>query len=199
MGVKCVVWCVKPGCRRDAVLQEQANYIHRFITDEEKAGGKIWSNVPIVCKGKDNDKLAVDVRGATSAARKIYTDAKPRTIRYGLASERDIKETSESYRKECSRKLTPEEIRSELEEEFSQLPPPVTVVFGNKRCRACGQTGDPRLMEDKCHRNKIRDHTGTLKQRFSKPIVAGSLGLGAAGSVALGVTAVVLTEGLVMV
>lgn len=85
--------------------------------------------------------------------------------------------------------LTPEEIRSELEEEFSQLPPPVTVVFGNKKCRACGQTGDPRLMTDKCHRNKDKGHTGTLKQRFSKPVVAGSLGFGAAGSVVLGIAA----------
>ena len=84
--------------------------------------------------------------------------------------------------------LTPDEIRSELEAEFSQLPGPVTVVFANKRCRACGQTGDPRLMKDMCHRNKVRGHTGTLKQRFSKPVVSGSLGLCVAGSVALGVS-----------
>ena len=117
------------------------------------------------------------------------------SARYGLASEKDKQETSETYRKECSRKLTKEEIRDELETEFSQLPPPVTVVFANKRCRACGQTGDPRLMEDKCHRNKVRGHTGTLKQRFSKPVVAGSLGLGAAGSVALGVAALFTPPG----
>ena len=41
-----------PTPRMDALLQEQANYIHRFITDEEKEGGKIWSNVLIVCKGQ---------------------------------------------------------------------------------------------------------------------------------------------------
>ena len=117
------------------------------------------------------------------------------SARYGLASEKDKQETSETYRKECSRKLTKEEIRDELETKLSQLPPPVTVVFANKRCRACGQTGDPRLMEDKCHRNKVRGHTGTLKQRFSKPVVAGSLGFGAAGSVALGVAAGVTTAG----
>ena len=91
--------------------------------------------------------------------------------------------------------LTPEEIRSELETEFSQLPPPVTVVFANKRCRACGQTGDPRVMEDMCHRTKVRGHPGTLQQRFSKPVVAGSLGLGAAGSLALSVTAAVSPAG----
>ena len=91
--------------------------------------------------------------------------------------------------------MTPEEIRSELETEFSQLPPPVTVVFANKRCRACGQTGDPRLMKDMCHRARTRGHTGTLQQRFSKPVVAGSLGLGAAGSLALGVAAGVTTAG----
>ena len=40
----------------DAVLQEQANYIHSLVTDEENTEengeGKIWSNVLIVCKGK---------------------------------------------------------------------------------------------------------------------------------------------------
>ena len=84
--------------------------------------------------------------------------------------------------------LTDDEIRSELETEFRELPGPVTVVFANKRCRACGQTGDPRLMKDMCHRNKTLGHTGTLKQRFSKPVVSGSLGLCVAGSVVLGVT-----------
>ena len=91
--------------------------------------------------------------------------------------------------------LTDDEIRSELETEFRELPGPVTVVFANKRCRACGQTGDPRLMKDMCHRNKTLGHTGTLKQRFSKPVVSGSLGLGVAGSVALGVTAGVTAAG----
>ena len=95
--------------------------------------------------------------------------------------------------------LTPEEIRSELETEFSQLPPPVTVVFANKRCRACGQTGDPRVMEDMCHRTKVRGHPGTLQQRFSKPVVAGSLGFGAAGSLILGVAAGAAMNPLVLV
>ena len=31
-----------------------------------------------------------------------------------------------------------------------------------------GQTGDPRLMEDRCHRVLRRGHTGGLDQRFSK-------------------------------
>ena len=54
--VKCVVWCVMPTPRMDAVLQDQANYIHQFVTNdentEENEDGKIWSNVLIVCKGK---------------------------------------------------------------------------------------------------------------------------------------------------
>ena len=109
--------------------------------------------------------------------------------RYEFADQEVLAETGEKFRKTSLRMLTPEEIRCELEEEFSQLPPPVTVVFANKRCRACGQTGDPRLMKDMCHRNKTLGHTGTLKQRFSKPVVSGSLGLSVAGSVALGVVA----------
>ena len=48
-------------------------------------------------------------------------------------------------------------------------------------------------------RNKVRGHTGTLQQRFSKPVVAGSLGLGAVGSVALGVAAAVTATNLVLV
>ena len=45
----------------------------------------------------------------------------------------------------------------------------------------------------------MRGHTGTLQQRFSKPVVAGSLGLGAVGSVALGVAAAVTATNLVLV
>ena len=120
------------------------------------------------------------------------------SVRYGFASPEVLAKTEENFRRESLRMLTPDEIRSELETEFRQLPPPVTVVFANKRCRACGQTGDPRLMEDKCHRNKVRGHTGTLEQRFSKPVVAGSLGLGTAGSLALGVTAGVSTAGAIV-
>ena len=51
-----MVWCVMPTPRMDAVLQEQANYIHQFVTDdentEENEEGNIWNNVLIVCKGK---------------------------------------------------------------------------------------------------------------------------------------------------
>ena len=54
--VKCVVWCVMPTPRMDAVLQEQARFIHNLVTDdestEENEEGRIWSNVLIVCKGK---------------------------------------------------------------------------------------------------------------------------------------------------
>ena len=120
-------------------------------------------------------------------------------VRYEFASPEVVAQTEENFRRESLRMLTPDEIRSELETEFRQLPPPVTVVFANKRCRACGQTGDPRLMEDKCHRNKVRGHTGTLEQRFSKPVVAGSLGLGTAGSLALGGAAYKATAGLALV
>ena len=54
--MSCVIWCVMPTPRMDALLQEQANYIHNFITDDEETeedeSGRIWSNVLIVCKGK---------------------------------------------------------------------------------------------------------------------------------------------------
>ena len=51
-----VVWCVMPTPRMNAILQEQAHFIDQFITDDENTpeneGGKIWSNVVVVCKGK---------------------------------------------------------------------------------------------------------------------------------------------------
>ena len=44
-------------------------------------------------------------------------------------------------------------------------------------------------------RKKVRGHTGELRQRFSKPLVATTLGAGAAGSLALGVAAAVTAAG----
>ena len=129
----------------------------------------------------------------------LQSDNNNNDIRYTLASPEVLAETGETFRKRSLRMLTPDEIRSELEAEFSQLPGPVTVVFANKRCRACGQTGDPRLMKDMCHRNKTLGHTGTLKQRFSKPVLSGSLGLCVAGSVALGAVASAVAAPMVMV
>ena len=100
-----MVWCVMPTPRMDAVLQDQANYIHQFVTDdentEENEDGKIWSNVLIVCKGKVgvmsltinliffiklsinqlSSELAGDVQGAVLAAKNKWGQAKPRTIR----------------------------------------------------------------------------------------------------------------------
>lgn len=145
------------------------------------------------------------MKGAVLAAQKIFPRAKPRSTRFEIPNDHDDEddedddddlclETKEKCRKN-NRQLTPDEIRCELEDELRELPPPVRVVFANMRCRACGQTGDPRLMEAKCHRNKTRGHTGTLRQRFSSAKVAGSLGVGLAGCIALGVAAAVSTAG----
>ena len=99
--VKCVVWCVMPTPRMNSVLQEQANYIHQFITDDENTteneAGRIWNNVLIVCKGKVNccclssrnqklfcqlsPKLEGDVQGAVLAAKDKFVHAEPRAIR----------------------------------------------------------------------------------------------------------------------
>ena len=80
-----VVWCVMPTPRMDAVLQEQASFIDQFITDDEDTpeneGGKIWSNVVIVCKGKLSPALAGDVQGALLAAKHKYIHATPLAIR----------------------------------------------------------------------------------------------------------------------
>ena len=60
------------------------------------------------------------------------------------------------------------QVRQELEAVLARLPAPMRVVFSQQMCLACGQEGDPRLMEDRCHRNKVRGHTGDLEQRFTK-------------------------------
>ena len=56
------------------------------------------------------------------------------------------------------------------------------------------QTGDPRLMEDKCHRNKKGGHIGTLKQRFSK-LQVGVAAVGGAVGIAGLTSAAVLAPG----
>ena len=89
--------------------------------------------------------------------------------------------TTEALRKDVLCQLTHDEVtcsqlaftpclqvRQELEAVLSRLPAPMRVVFSQQMCLACGQEGDPRLMEDRCHRNKVRGHTGDLEQRFTK-------------------------------
>ena len=138
------------------------------------------------------------MQGAVLAAKHKYVHAAPLAIRYEFASPEVVAGTDVRLRKDVLRMLTDEEIKQELEELFLHLPPPVQVVFANQRCVACGQTGDPRLMEARCHRRKVRGHTGHLRQRFSKPLVATTVGAGAAGSLALGAAAGVTTAGSVV-
>ena len=53
-------------------------------------------------------------------------------------------------------------------------------------------------MEDKCHRSKIRGHTGSLGQRFSKTQVGIAAAGGLAGVVGLSTAAAVSEAGLVL-
>jgi len=190
--VKAVVWCVLPQPRMDSTLQAQAKFIDMFTDKSDK--GKIWANVVIVCKGKLAKTAYEDCQGARMAAKNAYVLADPKCLGYEFASEEVLEGATEKLRKESLRALTREEIRIELEKTFTDLPPCVQVVFSNQRCRACGQTGDPRLMEDKCHRNKIGGHVGKLEQRFSKLQIGVAAAGGAAGIAGL-TTAAVLAPG----
>jgi len=190
--VKAVIWCVVPQPRMDSTLQAQANFIDMFTTETDK--GRIWSNVIIVCKGKLAKTAFEDCQGARMAAKKSYMHADPKCLGYEFATDEVLEGASEKLRKENLRMLTKDEIRTELEEAFTGLPDCVQVVFSNQRCRACGQTGDPRLMEDKCHRNKKSGHLGTLQQRFSKVQVGVAAAGGLAGLAGLTTAAILAPE-----
>ena len=56
------------------------------------------------------------------------------------------------------------------------------------------KTGDPRLMEDKCHRNKKSGHLGSLQQRFSKLQVGVAAAGGLAGLAGLTTAAILAPE-----
>lgn len=188
--VAAVVWCVLPQIRMDSVLQAQARFIDMF-TDK----GRIWSNVIILCKGKGpGESSAEDCKGAVMAAKKVNVHAEPRTLGYQFATAKVLAGASEEFRREELRSLTDPEIREKLEVELGSLPESIQVVFANKRCQACGQTGDPRLMEDTCHRALKKGHTGQLKQRFSKAQTGAAVGVGAVGIVGLSVAAAVASE-----
>jgi len=201
--VKAVVWCIMPTPRMDANLQAQAKFIDMFTPDDDKTSeneaGKIWNNVVIICKGKINPELSSDVQGAVMASKQNSVHADPFSIRYEFASPEVIEGTNEKLRVDSLRMLTPDEIRLELEVLFSKLPVPVPVVFAYQRCLSCGQEGDPRLMTDKCHRNKKKGHEGQLEQRFSRPEVGAAMGFGAVGTVALSIAAAAAATPLVLV
>ena len=50
----------------------------------------------------------------------------------------------------------------------------------------CLKEGDPRLMEDKCHRNIKKGHKGKLQQRFTKMQAASAMGVSGASTIVLG-------------
>jgi len=190
--VKAVVWCVLPQPRMDSMLQAQAKFIDMCTVGED--AGKIWSNVVIICKGKLAKTAFEDCQGARMAAKKVYVHADPKCLGYEFATDEVLEGTSEKLRKETLRILTKDEVRTQLENTFQLLPPCVQVVFSNQKCQACGQTGDPRLMDDKCHRKKKGGHVGTLEQRFSKLQVGLAAVGGAAGVIGLGTVAILAPE-----
>jgi len=194
--VAAVVWCVLPQPRMDALLQSQARFIEMFTTGNKS--GRIWSNVLIVCKGKLAKTSFDDCQGARMAAKKANVHADPKYIGYEFARDEVLEGVSEKLRKETLRMLTIDEIRQELEVIFESLPPCIQVVFANQKCQACGQTGDSRLMEDKCHRNKKQGHIGKLEQRFSKAQIGAAAVGGVVGVVGLSTAAAAAGSELVL-
>jgi len=187
--VKAVLWFITPTPRMDAILQKQAEFIEQFTMEDdstrEKEAGLMWSNTVIVCKGKMAAELDMDVQGARMAARTQNIYCNLPAIRYSLATPEIVAGATTLLRKDSLRMLTKDEVRGELEEVLGKLPSPVRVVFSNQRCLACGQVGDPRLMENKCHREVKRGHKGKLEQRFTENQATLSMGAGGIGTAVL--------------
>jgi len=187
--VKAVLWFITPTPRMDAILQKQAEFIEQFTLEDpstrEKEAGLMWSNTVVVCKGKMAAELDTDVQGARKAAQTQNIYCTLPALRYTFATPEIIAGASKELRKDQLRMLTKDEVREELEEVLEKLPPPVRVVFSNQMCRACGQVGDPRLMEDKCHREKTRGHPGELTQRFTERKTNLAMGAGGVGTAIL--------------
>ena len=80
-----------------------------------------------------------DCQGARMSAKKANVHADPTCIGYEFVQDEVLEGVSDTLRKETLRMLTKEEIRTELERIFEELPPCVQVVFANQRCQACGQ------------------------------------------------------------
>ena len=191
--VVAVVWCVTPNQKMDMMLQTQAKLIDMLTQKEDK--GNIWNNVILLSKGTLKKTAKEDCIGAEMAAKEVCETACPRSLGYKIADVEDLEDLSPDARKK-RRILTEAEALRELEQELSKLPDPVQVVFQNKKCRDCGQVGDPRLMEDFCHRRMVLGHPGALrlKKKYSKPMIGAAYAAGAVGVIGLG-TASALVPG----
>jgi len=192
--VAAVVWCVSPNERMDMMLQNQAKLIDMLTKDLDK--GKIWANVIILSKGTLRETAKEDCIGAEMAARQICASASPRSLGYKFAEEIDLVELSSEVRKR-RRLLTEPEALEQLEQEMAKLPEPVQVVFSNKKCKGCGQTGDPRLMDDLCHREMVMGHKGNLrlKKKPSKLRIGAASATSAVGVIGLGIVSVLVPGG----
>jgi energy-coupling factor transporter ATP-binding protein EcfA2 len=163
--IKAVVWCVVPNLKNDSVMKRFARLIDMFTVGNDK--GLIWSNVLIISKGRCST-IEKDCLGPVSAAKEVCLSAAPRQVGYISGTQDTIDALGpigDEIRKKNLRELMPDEIRKKLEEELAAMPPSVQVVFANKRCRTCAQTGDPRLMEDKCHKEKVSGHTDGRREK----------------------------------
>jgi energy-coupling factor transporter ATP-binding protein EcfA2 len=190
--VKAVIWCVNQDAVADAVLQAQAKLIDTLTVNED--WGKIWPNVVILFKGSIADTAAEDCRAAKAAAQKVYNRAEPRTLGYKLAGANATTGPSQMTKEQrlANRILTKEDAQEKMEEELRDLKS-IQVMFENKQCLDCGQTGDWRTMVDMCHKKKVQGHPAGAKQKkmFSKLQVGSAYAAGTVGAAGM-VTATVL-------
>eukprot|EP00092_Neocalanus_flemingeri_P052842 GFUD01061932.1.p1 GENE.GFUD01061932.1~~GFUD01061932.1.p1 ORF type:complete len:476 (+),score=128.34 GFUD01061932.1:302-1729(+) len=202
--LKFVVWCVNGNSKEDAMLQAQACLIDKITLGEDT----IWSNVLILCKGTE------DCEGALEAAKKVNLKAQPLMISYLFAkltvtdqmTQAKINQINKKQamidewgpeQREIFKHLTEDEIKVKLESilrdpEVRSIPIP----FQNMECRACGQKGDPRTMEDFCHQKLKMGHLYNEelkdKKRVSKAKIGAAYTAGIAGAAGVGTLAVMV-------
>lgn len=202
--IKAVIWNVFGQNRADNNVASQAKFINQFADSE------IWSNVIIITRGYVNE---YDGQGAVKAAKNCFNGAQPTCLAYKFVTKEDEERISNGVQKvkneeaklqveemmkterHNDHKYTDKEIKVMLEDIMKTLTP-VPIKFNNKRCLDCGQVSDERLMEDICHKEKVKGHAGEMKQKYSKIVAGASTGGGAAAVAGLATTIIILDPSL---
>lgn len=198
--IKAVIWNVFGQNRVDNNLASQAKFIDQFLDNT------IWSNVIIITRGYVDEN---DWGGALKAAKNCFNGANPTCLGYKFVTKEDkerIRNGLQKIKNEEAKiqaeemmkterhndhKFTDGEIKVMLEDIMIALEP-LPIKFDKKKCLDCGQVNDIRLMEDICHKEKVKGHAGKLKQRFSKAVAGASTGGGVVAAAGVATTLIIL-------
>jgi len=160
--VRAIVWTILPQERKDARLQRQAEFINRFREET------IWENVIIIAKQPGGFSAGRGCQGAEEAAKQYRGGAGLRQSQLLGFSHLDSPGVEEEQREQLLGlqpglrrqllHLTDTEVRQEVGAALAEVTQPVTVVFQDCRCEACGVIGDRRLLPEFCHMSQLLRH-----------------------------------------